>query len=895
MDKVSMLIDRVMLDLQQHASPDEKAIIKYTNANAMHLKIVNGIEYDEAEIEKTLRHIKSQFVYRMDIGALFESEDYKPWLENRQGDIQEKNGWYYWERYRKHLLTTKNFPPNIVRRLDEITDKILDRLEDPAKEGAWARRGLVVGHVQSGKTANYAGVICKAADAGYQVIIVLAGLLNSLRDQTQERLDSDFMGFCTRMKDYVGASRFDKSRRPIYFTTSIEDFKKQTANSFGMELDAVNEPVLFVLKKNRSTLENLHKWLLEHNRHNLRDKSMLLIDDEADHASINTNKDDKSPTAINRAIRDLLYIFDKSSFVGYTATPFANIFIDPDSEDEMKDGKLYKDLFPRDFILSLDPPDNYVGPHRLFTSDGDLDCIREIDDNEDLLPIRHKIDLTPEVLPDSLTRAIECFILAKAIRLLRGQRGKHYSMMVNASRFTGVQDLLKGLILERVKAMRSAIGNYASLSPEEALKNKEIRALNIAWQYEFKGAGFIWEQVQGALKESIDPATVISVNGGPTGEKLDYRDSEYPNGRTIIAVGGLGLSRGLTLEGLLVSYFLRNSVMYDTLMQMGRWFGYRNGYEDLCRIFMTGQAESWYSHISEATEELRDDFRAMEKLKLTPLDFGLRVRSHPTALIVTARNKMRKGIQVPHKISLDGRLIETTALSSAEGVIVDNLKLTDSFVKSIQEDTSISYKPTPIGHLWSDVSLEHLASYVENFTNHPESFYTVYYKPLIEQLNALKGEYSHGLVLLRTLAPKPDDPPLNLGEGLTGRPASRSGKTAQVENGFVSFKKKARLGESIDETAGVPKEAVEEIKNANRGKTINPRLYREAPGKKPLLIIHPLQIEGLESDLIVGYGLSFPGSSDSRRPQKLVEYVVNIPYWNKAYGDTLDDDEEDSL
>ena len=885
-----MLIDRVMLDLQQHTSPDEEAILRYTKANAQYLKLVNGVDYDEGEIQEVLRHIKSQFVFRMEIGALFESEDFKPWLENRQGDIN----WYYWDRYKKHLKITKRFGHHVVNKLDEITDKIIDRLEDPAKDGAWARRGLVVGHVQSGKTANYAGVICKAADAGYQVIIVLAGLLNSLRNQTQERLDSDFMGFCTRLKDYVGASRFDKTRRPIYFTTSVEDFKKKTANSFGMELDALNEPVLFVLKKNKSTLENLHKWLLEHNRHNLRNKSMLLIDDEADHASINTNKDDKSPTAINRAIRDLLSIFDKSSFVGYTATPFANIFIDPDSEDEMKNGELYKDLFPRDFILSLDPPDNYVGPHRIFRSEGDLDCIRGIDDNEDVLHIKHKIDFTPETLPASLHQAIECFFIAKAIRLLRGQHGKHHSMMVNASRFTRVQDELKGLILERVKALRSAIGNYASLPPEEACRNDEIQSLHETWREEFSQAGFSWKDVQSALKESIDPARVISVNSASQ-DVLDYSSTDYPDGRTVIAIGGLGLSRGLTLEGLLVSYFLRNSVMYDTLMQMGRWFGYRDGYADLCRIFMTGQAESWYSHIAEATEELREDFRAMEKLKLTPVDFGLRVRSHPTALIVTARNKMRKGIQVPHKISLDGRLIETTALSSAEEVIEENIKLTDSFISSIQEDDSITYERISIGHLWSGVSLDQLASYIEIFTNHPQSFYTFYHKALIEQLNMLRSDYPYGLVLLRTLSPKPDDPALTFGKGLTGTPASRSDKTAQVENGFISFKKKARLGESIDETAGLPTEEVEAIKSANKSKTINPRLYREAPGKKPLLIIHPLEIKALKNEIIVGYGLSFPGTADARRPRKLVEYVVNIPYWKNAYGDSLDDEEEDSL
>ena len=894
MDKVSRLIDRVILDLEQQKDPDEQEIIKYINANTIHINLVEGIEYSENEIDYTLRYIKSQFVYRMQIGTLFEAEDYIPWLERRQGDIN----WYYWERYRKHLLLTKKFPPNVVRTLDEITDKILDRLEDPTKEGDWTRRGLVVGDVQSGKTANYTGVICKAADAGYQVIIVLAGLLNSLRNQTQERLDSDFMGFCTRLKDYVGASRFDNSRRPIYFTTSIEDFKKSTANNFGMALDAINEPVLFVLKKNKSTLENLHRWMLDHNRLNLREKSLLLIDDEADHASINTNKNDQNPTAINRGIRELLSIFSKSSFIGYTATPFANIFIDPDSEDEMKNGEIYKDLFPRDFILSLDPPNNYVGPHSVFSADGDLDCIREIIDNEDILPIKHRIDFEPENLPHSLCTAIECFFLAKALRLLRGQRKKHYSMMVNASRFTRVQDLLKGLILEKVKNLRSAAGNYASLSPELALRNQELRSLYKTWEEEYKNTGFSWEDVQSVLKDSIDPARVISVNSNSKlDDRLDYSLTNYPDGRTVIAVGGLGLSRGLTLEGLLVSYFLRNSKMYDTLMQMGRWFGYRDGYSDLCRIFMTGQAESWYCHIAGATEELRDDFREMEKLKLTPLDFGLRVRAHPTALIVTARNKMRNGTYVPHRISLDGRLIETIALAMSKDIISENLKLTDSFIRSLQENSSITYEHISTGHFWSGVGLDHLASYLEKFCNHPESFYTFYAKPLIEQLQILEETFPYGSVLLKTLTPKNDDPLLRIGVGLKGRPAARNKRTAELNDSFVSFKKNARLGESKDEKAGLSSKDIEEIerfnKSHNPGKTINPRLYREAPSKKPLLIIHPLKISQSSEELIVGYGISFPGKPGTRRPERLVEYVVNIPYWEKTYGDTSYDDIED--
>ncbi len=282
-------------------------------AQAEVINMADGKKISEEEISSAVKAVQARFVHRMPMGALFESEEYRPWLAERQGDID----WYYWERYRKLLLRDKHFSPHVVRTLDEITDRILDRLEDPLKGGEWARRGMVVGHVQSGKTANYTGLICKAADAGYQVIIVLAGLLNSLRNQTQERLDSDFMGWCTRLKDYTGVSKFGRDRpRPVCFTTSLEDFKKQAASTIAMGLDAINVPILFVLKKNKSTLENLYRWLVDHNKHNLRDFSMLMIDDEADHASVNTNKEDTDPTTINKAIRDLLSLFNRSSFIG---------------------------------------------------------------------------------------------------------------------------------------------------------------------------------------------------------------------------------------------------------------------------------------------------------------------------------------------------------------------------------------------------------------------------------------------------------------------------------------------------------------------------------------------------------------------------------------------------
>ncbi|VFQ42970.1 Z1 domain-containing protein [Desulfoluna butyratoxydans] len=884
---IDKLIDAVALILEKHDPPTDEALFEITKAQAMVISMTDGENFNDNIITQAVRSLQARFVHRMPMGALFESEEYRPWLAERQGDID----WYYWERYRKHLSVTKGFSPRVVRTLDTTTDNILDRLEDPHKKGEWAKRGMVVGHVQSGKTANYTGLVCKAADAGYQVIIVLAGLLNSLRNQTQERLDSDFMGWCTRVKDLVGVSRFGTGRRPVCFTSSVEDFKKATANSTAMNLDALNEPVLFVLKKNKSTLENLYGWLSEHNKHNLREFSMLMIDDEADHASVNTNKEDKKPTTINKAIRDLLSLFSRSSFVGYTATPFANIFIDPDNDHEMENGENYKDLFPRDFILSLEPPDNYIGPHRIFVDDADIDCIRSISDNEDLLPAKHKIDFIPDILPSSLKKAVNCFILARAIRLLRGQERKHHSMMINASRFTDVQNILKGIVSEHVKEIRHAVKNYAALSPEQAVLNKVLKSLYDTWYEEYRDAVPEWNIIQTYLKKAINPIEVISINS-VSKDVLDYSPDQYPNGRSLIAIGGLGLSRGLTLEGLMVSYFLRNSIMYDTLMQMGRWFGYRDGYADICRIFMTDEAKAWYAHIAESTEELRSDFWSMEKAKLTPLEFGLRVRSHPTALIVTARNKMRCSKDVPVNISLEGRLAETSVVYADDKIIQHNQKVLEKTILSAEKYTA--RQPTDLGFLWRSVPSDIVKSAIENYENHPECMLT-YSEPLIGYLEKLSTEGMDTCdILLRSVKSK-DSKPHTINNELIINTPKRT--VAVFNNSKIEFSKR-RVASKGDEKVGIPYDEVLKIQSDFAGKNVPDREYRKYKwdqGHPPLFMINFIEAtakDNSKSTLVPCFGLSLPGNPASgRRPERTVQYRVNTVWWRKNY--LVDQEEED--
>lgn len=363
---------------------------------------------------------------------------FEPWYERAKGDIDP----YYWRRYRQ-LLEHRLLPPNVIQAIDTETDKVTGLLQNPRDPGPWRRRGMVMGHVQSGKTANYVGLIAKAADAGYRVIIVIAGIHDNLRNQTQRRIDEGFVGRdssrdTSRNEDTrLGAGLFDNRRKPQTFTSSLRDFNKETARTIGVALRDLNEPAVFVIKKNATTLRSLVEWLKEHNAgvggSSTVELPLLLIDDEADNASINVAKQGAIST-INKRIRELLALFSRSCYVGYSATPFANIFIDPDSIDDV----LQEDLFPRHFIVSLDPPSNYLSAIRVFRDEQER-FVRSIDDSEPLLPVSHKQHLMVDELPDSLMHALRCFVVARAIRIYRGQGGAHSSMLVNASRFTAVQ------------------------------------------------------------------------------------------------------------------------------------------------------------------------------------------------------------------------------------------------------------------------------------------------------------------------------------------------------------------------------------------------------------------------------------------------------------------------
>lgn len=853
------------------------------------------IEVSDEEADNLAKEIETSLSITMELGSVIK-EEFTEWLESEKRNIDP----YYWDRY-KRLLNQQDFPRKVITSMDKDTDRILGLLENPQKEGDWDRRGMVVGHVQSGKTANYTGLICKAADAGYRLIVVIAGIHNSLRNQTQIRIDEGFVGrdssayLHNRTDKWVGVGKFNNQKCPLTLTNTKQDFRKSIATNLGVQLRALNVPAILVIKKNSKILKNLGDWLKVHNAQgnsNLVDAPMLLIDDEADNASINVSKDPERASTINRYIRELLAMFKRSCYIGYTATPFANIFIDPDTEDEM----LKEDLFPRDFIVSLEPPSNYFGSTRVFGDDADAGIIQPITDNEDLLPIRHKNHHEVTELPASLLEAIRTFVLARSIRMLRGQENVHNSMLVNVSRFTSVQKEVHDHIHEFMSVLVKRIRYEPTGDSRQALKDDEIRELHDIWKHKYSELEFSWDDIFKILLEVVAPITTMEINSR-SANTLDY-DTEH--GRQVIAIGGFSLSRGLTLEGLSVSYFLRNSMMYDTLMQMGRWFGYRPGYEKLCRIWMTLAAQGWYEHITETIEELRDDFRRMEQAGLTPKEFGLKVRSHPDTLIVTARNKMGSAERHTVRIGLSNRFIETHAIPSQKEDLEHNLQAAKTLVAAALKETNGERADDTGNTLFRKVPAELILNFLISWRNAPESLKTDTV-PVSEYISERASRELKEWDVVVVGVQSGDEERNDLGLGIPIKCQERTVPREITDS--ISLSTRQRVASRGAEKTGLSEEEIKKAEKSweeepgNENKEIPDRKYREER-ERPLLLIHLLKLklsDSLETELpdapFAAWGISFPKSTDE---EQTVEYVVNTTWLNETFGggDVDEDDPE---
>ncbi len=850
----------------------------------------------DEEFDDVIRRLHEALTIEMGIGSCV-VDNHAPWLQARKAEIEP----FYWTRYQTEMRK-QGWAPKVVTALDKVTDEILDLMGNPAGESGWPRRGLVMGDVQSGKTSNYTGLICKAADAGYKLVILLTGTLESLRRQTQERLDAGFVGLDSsgvvsrnRHRREIGVGLVNGARAAGVFTSTVGDFKAVTVNQLGFKLRDYKEPVLLVVKKNKRILENLTDWLITFNASHggQINLPLLLIDDEADNASVNTNP--AKATAINASIRSLLKVFPRSSYVGFTATPFANVFINPDTTNDM----IGDDLFPRDFIYALDAPTNYVGARLIFGDDSPLDCLRHINDAELDFPRGQKSDSLVVGVPASMIDALRCFLVVNAIMDLRKGMPKHRSMLINVSHFTLIQNQVRDIIDELLRKMQEDIRNYASLPEAQALKNSTLAALYDVYQREYAGSGSTWSEVQAALTAATLPVEIRSVNQKTGAASLDYTLYKQ-SGLRVIAVGGNSLARGLTLEGLCVSYFHRGTQMYDALLQMGRWFGYRAGYEDLFRIWLTEESANWYSHISEATDELRKDIRRMQRSKLKPIDFGLRVRGHEDALLITARNKMRDSEEIVHMMSISQEGLESTRLLRDPTAILGNFKAAQKLVQEVissgaDENAEHDYP------VWTGVGKALVVEFLRRFVSHPlnlklQSAGLADFIEMSDDPKLQKWDVAipSGSVIWRELIP-----------GLVVNLRKRKILVEPEKRSLLVNAKKMRVGSPADEKAGLSDSEVSLAESSfradieNTGKTVPSSAYREVR-TRPLLLLHllkPVEVkeEGdadyplPEDCALVAVGLSFPSLDLA---SQRVKYRINlVELRNMLASEVVNDDD----
>jgi hypothetical protein len=916
----------------------------------------NGVSRDSAMAQ--LGMIFSTFIG--DESVLRADDAHLPWLNQRRDEIR----WKFWERYRSYLIR-RQLPQAAINSLNRITDRILDLLGDPSSDGPFDRRGMVVGDVQSGKTGNYTGLICKATDAGYKVIIVLAGLNNNLRSQTQIRLDEGFIGKISvpigeEGSRVTGAGQIDPSAIVDWATNRTErgDFNWKTMSQFGVHPGG--RPLLLVVKKNASVLNGALEWIRltananDHGRPYFTGMPLLVIDDEADHASVDTRQQtftggvadaDHTPTAINSKIRQIVGSFDQVSYVGYTATPFANIFIHPDAET----GREFQDLFPRDFIVNMPTPDNYIGASRIFgyareEEDADTDkaivglprLIVRVEDHAVTLsrretrgwmPPLHKIFHVPvvggaDVIPASLLHAIKCFALVVAARRARGEVRGHNSMLIHVTRFQAVQKYVVAQVQETIDAIANAVryGGKDGMAPFKKLWKDEFEPVTAA--LDLPDCPTVpWPDVELALRATINSISVREINGS-SADVLDY-DLNKDQGLNVIAVGGDKLARGLTLEGLSTTYFLRGSTMYDTLMQMGRWFGYRPGYLDLCRLFTTQDHVDWYGHIAQASDELRREFDRMEAIGADPIQFGLRVRNHPS-LTVTSRAKMKHGTVL--QVSFAGDVSETTVFSTGQRVLDQNWSTTQDFIGRLTTG-KFTYFSDPeqkrvegrtnrwIGsHLWTDVPVTEILSFLDRFSTHEDAARasSPVLAKYIRQQNQRSELISWSVLLVggegeddarfgpctvRTVVRQPKG-----GYGdLTNPRVIQPGERFVIRRLLNPRDEAVDLGAEAHEAA--MRETLTTPPKRQRRSEEPPKapsgvfLRKQRPAGRGLILLYPLarrQILELEGDSLshvflpiepspVGMGISFPASANA----KSVSYVVNSIY---GVGDEDDGD-----
>jgi hypothetical protein len=575
-------------------------------------------------------------------------------------DLTRQTSWYegpkatdkYWPIVRDRLADTLR--SEALDSVDKASSKILSVMRPPGIV-EFSTRGLVLGYVQSGKTTSFISVIAKAADRGYRVFIVLSGITDNLRSQTQSRVD-DLL-------------RSD-SQSWYQLTTSDSDFAESPDNAATL-LASPDIRFIAVVKKNPARLRKLRDWLKGAGRTILAGAPILLIDDEADQASIDVSSAVGRTSRINGLLKQILEQ-PKAAYVAYTATPFANLLIDPNVPG---------DLYPADFIVPLPESDDYFGAKRMFgtserltedqpISDG-MDVFRSValEEADVVRPPKGRgavYSWDPAVGP-ALGESLRWFLLSTAARRIRGKGNPHATMLVHTSMLAEAHKRLAAAVETELRRISELLLNQDELEWSRFRSLYNAETLRVGAE-EFGHSPVPFDHLTGKLTETADETKVI-IDNYLSQDRLIYK-KDQPS--TTVVVGGNTLSRGLTLEGLTSSYFVRSASAYDTLLQMGRWFGYRHGYEDLCRVWMTEELHGWFRDLSLVEAEIRSEIVKYELEAISPSDVAVRIRTHPD-MSITAAAKMRNAVTA--EMSFSATRPQTILFESQNyGWLSDNLE-----------------------------------------------------------------------------------------------------------------------------------------------------------------------------------------------------------------------------
>lgn len=762
-----------------------------------------------------------------------------PWYPGPNYDNDQ-----FWPTLRAHFLTSLKWSEPRLQPVDQASSKVLAYTPRP-QESEWDSKGLVVGYVQSGKTTNFTSVIAKAADVGYKLVIVLSGIHNGLRRQTQERLDS-------QLHNLIPTSW-------LTLTDQDNDFRTHAMSATALLHNLESKVALCVVKKNSKVLTKLDNWLADAARSNvLKDVPVLIVDDEADQATVATE-------AINPLIRGILSKLPKATYIGYTATPFANVLIRPGKDD----------LYPDDFILNLPKPDGYFGSESIFgrqavegeeANGSDLDgfdMVRYVDQSElpSLRPLGKAAaaDFEPEIT-SSLKEAIQWFWLATAARRARGDH-EHSTMLIHTSMKIAVHESFKEPLLDlRDSTLRKLRDNdvtlFQSLQNTWDVETHKVPASSFGLQITE------WSDLLKQL-EDVVASTKVVLDNCKSEDRLDYGGTA----QTAIVVGGNTLSRGLTLEGLIVSFFVRAAQAYDTLLQMARWFGFRPGYEDLPRIWMTGQLEGWFRHLATVEHEIRLDIERYEQQGLTPREFGIRIRTHPI-LRITAK----MGAAAPAYASFGGRRIQTRYFKeSDQDWLQRNLDAADSLVRDSRAISGIGEPLVGGGTLFREVTADVVMKFVREYACHVDS------PDLDRQLMLAYIEEERRAGSLNTWS-----------VAVMGSPDDRNGS---VRLGGLAFGRieRAALRSSSPERADIKtlmsKDhrvvdlpiSLSEARAMNESSLMDARNSEPTAKKQALLLIYPIDPESKPNERnelsrrplqakvdVIGMAVVFPGNAQSR-------------------------------